>query len=50
MWRMSSSYKVSKTPDRTGGIEVDVEGVEDKCARLAGGRCTGDSDLLAMGD
>jgi hypothetical protein len=44
MWRMSSSYKLSNVMDCDG---VDAS-VAVKCARLEGGRCTGESDLLAI--
>ena len=46
MWRMSSSYKLSNLMD---GDIVDASGAV-KCARLEGGRCTGESDLLAIVD
>ena len=38
MWRMSSSYKLSKKSDLAGGMEVEVEGVDDRCERFARGR------------
>lgn len=49
MWRMSSSYKLSKKLDCAGGRNVDGEGAI-KWARLVGGSCTGESDLLAIGN
>jgi hypothetical protein len=49
MWKMSSSYKLSKQPDGAGGTEAEVEGV-DRCERFAGGRWAGESDLFAIAD
>ena len=46
MWRMSSSYKLSKQQDRAG---VGAGGV-DRCERFAGGRGAGESDLLAIAE
>ena len=49
IWRMSSSYKLSKVQDGAGGWKVDGSGVV-RCARLAGGGCTGEGDLLTIAD
>jgi hypothetical protein len=46
MWRMSSSYRLSNVMD---GDRVDASGAV-RCARFEGGRCTGESDLLAIAD
>src|SRR6266851_4981924 len=48
MWRMSSSYKLSKVQDGAGEWKVDGSAV--RCARLAGGGCTGEGDLLTIAD